>query len=587
MVAYVLHTSSCANTKGAPSGGPKDTIPPTVVDIYPQMDATGFPLEGGKIILEFNEYIQLKDVNKNVLLSPPQKKAVKVKIKGKSAVVEFQEPLAENQTYSLLFGKSIADNNEGNPLNGYSYTFSTGNEIDSMMYSGTVVDATTLFPIENATVAVYLNAKDSSVINELPSAVARTDKWGHFTLRNLKPQQYSLFAFTDENTNNKYDQSSELIAFAETQITPVEVMDIESPQLKYYDMKDTSACLARPSECELYLFKEKSSNQFIKDYKRFSRRGAYVSFNASNAIIDSFSIAGIRDGQILKQFNITEDSLSFWIDEPGKIADTLMLGIKYHKTDTSGKLSPAVENLRLVAPFENKNAKKNESDEKEPKKRKDLLEFTILADNRQVEQDGIVLIFKEPLKEILYDSISFIMTNPKQIVSDVEYTMIQDSLEINRYVIRPKEQFVKGNDYKLNFPQAIFRDINGFTNDSTVTKVTLPNSDNMSSITVEVKGVNARYIVELINDTRDKVFRKYIINEDAVLIFPYLEKGKYSIRITEDKNSNGLFDTGELLDRKAPEKVRLYTLPGGKNIIELDEKTDLEQTIEISEMFGK
>ena len=164
--------------------------------------------------------------------------------------------------------------------------------------------------------------------------------------------------------------------------------------------------------------------------------------------------------------------------------------------------------------------------------------------------------------------------------------MEQDSIEINKYVIRPQEQFVKGNDYEIKFPMGIFRDINGFTNDSTKTQITLPNSDNASSIAVEIINVGARYIVELINDTRTKVYRKYIINNDAVLEFPYLEKGKYAIRITEDKNNNGLLDTGDLLKRKQPEKVLLYTLPGGSEIIELNEKTDLEQTIDIKELFG-
>jgi uncharacterized protein (DUF2141 family) len=133
----------------------------------------------------------------------------------------------------------------------------------------------------------------------------------------------------------------------------------------------------------------------------------------------------------------------------------------------------------------------------------------------------------------------------------------------------------------------IFKDINGFANDSTETKITLPNSDNASSITLDVTGVNARYIVELINDTRSTVYRKYVINEDCELVFPYLDQGKYSIRITQDKNSNGLLDTGDLLSRKQPEKVLLYTLPGGKDIIELNEKTDLMQSVNIEELFEK
>lgn len=581
VVAYSLHTSSCASTKAAPSGGPKDTIPPVVVRTVPSEMAVGFPLEKGEITVLFNEYVQVKDAYKNILLSPPQKKAVKTRIKGKGVVVTFPEPLDSNQTYSLNFGASIVDNNEGNPLFGYSYSFSTGNEIDSLMFSGTIVDAATLFPVENATVALYLNPKDSTVMNELPKAVAKTDKWGYFTVKNIKGVPYTIYAFSDDNNNNKYDQGAEKIAFMENTFIPTEVMHKDSPQLQYYDPKDTLGCLARPSQVELRIFSEKSTNQFIKDYKRHSKRGAYIKFNAADAQIDSFSIAGIKDNQIIRQFNVTKDSLSFWINEPGKIADTLHLGIKYHKTDTAGVLVPFTEKLKLIAPFEKKKDVGNNSQE-----RKDLLKFNISADNKIVEQEGIVLTFPEPLVKKDFDSLSFIMSNPKQIKSNVKYTVEQDSIEINKYVIRPKEQFVKGNDYEIKFPMGIFRDINGFTNDSTKTQITLPNSDNASSIAVEIINVGARYIVELINDTRTKVYRKYIINNDAVLEFPYLEKGKYAIRITEDKNNNGLLDTGDLLKRKQPEKVLLYTLPGGSEIIELNEKTDLEQTIDIKELFG-
>lgn len=579
VVGYSFHTSSCASTKAAPSGGPKDTIPPVVVGAKPLENSINFPLDEGEIYISFNEYVQLKEAFKNILLSPPQKKAVKTRIKGKGIAVTFQEPLDSNQTYSLNFGNSIVDNNESNPLYGYSYSFSTGDAIDSLMLSGKVVDAQTLFPIENATVALYLDAKDSTVMNELPKAVAKTDKWGYFTVRNLKASAYNVFAFSDDNNNNKYDQGGEKIAFLDSTVTPSEVMHADAVQLKYYDPKDTVACLSRPGEVELSIFAEKPKTQYIKDYKRTSRRAAYIKFSAQNTQIDSFSIAGLKDEQVIRQFNVTNDSLVFWINEPGKVADTLELGLKYHKTDSSGRLVPSVEKLRLVAPVEKKDDKKKDE--------KNKLKFNIKADSKMVEQEGIVLEFTDPLVVKRFDTLVFVMSTPKQVKSNVEYTVEQDSIEINRYVIRPKVQFVPGNDYQIKFPMGIFKDINGFANDSTETKITLPNSDNASSITLDVTGVNARYIVELINDTRSTVYRKYVINEDCELVFPYLDKGKYSIRITQDKNSNGLLDTGDLLSRKQPEKVLLYTLPGGKDIIELNEKTDLMQSVNIEELFEK
>lgn len=593
VAAYSLHTSSCASTKAAPSGGPKDTIPPVVVAMVPAENNVSFPIEDGKIEIEFDEYVVIKDANQNILLSPPLKKQVKTKIKGKSVIVSFPEPLDSNQTYSLSFGESIVDNNEGNPYYGLTYSFSTGNEVDSMMLSGTVVDATSLFPIANATVALYLQAKDSTVMTTRPDAVARSDKWGYFTVKNLKRLPYHVFAFTDGNTNNRYDQGSETIAFIDTTITPVKVMGPDSPELKYYDPKDTMACLSRPVEVELLVFRENSKVQFIREDSRFSRRGMGIRFNASDVIIDSIGIDGISNDRLITQKNITNDSLTIWIKGGNKIADTLSLAIKYHKSDSTGTLVPTVEKLKMVAPIEKKqqrrgakqNAERGKSDK--PEKRKDLLEVIVTADNKMVEQEGITLEFKEPLAIMTMDSIKFKMKNPKMIESNVEYTMVQDSLDMTKYVIRPVERFIKGNDYQLVIPKATFKDINGFTNDSIDTRIVLPTDENLSILTLEMRNVDARYIVELINPSRSQVFRKYIISDDCDLEFPYLTAGDYSIRITEDKNNNGIIDTGEMLIRKQPEKVVLYKLDDGKDIIKIAERTELVQTVDIPKMFGK
>lgn len=592
IAAYSLHTSSCASTKAAPSGGPKDTIPPVVAGMVPTSNSVSFPLENGKIEIEFDEYVVIKDANKNILLSPPQKKQVKTRIKGKSVIVTFTEPLDSNCTYSLNFGEAIADNNENNPFYGLSYSFSTGKEIDSLMLSGTVLDATTLFPIANANVALFLQAKDSTVITTRPDAVARTDKWGYFTVRNLKNMPYHVFAYTDDNTNNRYDQGNEKIAFLDTVVTPVKVMKKDSQELQYYDPKDTLACLSRPSEVELLIFKENPTVQFIRENKRFSRRGMGIKFNASDAKIDSIGIDGIANERLITQNNITKDSLTIWIKDGNKVADTLRLAIKYHKTDSTGTLVPSVEKFKMVAPAEKKQqrkgARQNDGEKGQmPEKRKDLLEVFVNANNKMVEQEGIILQFKEPLAQMFTDSISFKMKTPRMIESNVEYTIEQDSLDITRYIVRPTNPYIRGNDYTLIIPKAALKDINGFTNDSLETKISLPNDENLSSLSLEIKNVDSRYIIELINPARSQVFRKYIVSEDCEIIFPYLSAGEYSIRITEDINNNGIIDTGDLLSRKQPEKVLLYKLEDGKDIIKIAERTELVQTVDIDTMFGK
>ena len=589
LAAYCLHSSSCANTRGAPTGGPKDTIPPVVLNMEPDSNAINFPVVKGKITITFDEYVQLKDPSKNIILSPPQKKRPKTSIKGKSIVVTFEEPLDSNTTYSLNFGNAIVDNNESNPLPFFTYTFSTGTTIDTMMLSGNVYDYATLLPVEGAAVSLYHNAKDSSVFNDLPAAVTKTDKWGYFVVRNIKNVPYRVYTIKDENNNNKYDPGLELVGFLDSLYTPNVIMEKGMPQLGIYDMKDTLACMSRPSEIELVMFPEKTTKQYIRDYKRVSERGSYIKFGAPNVQIDSFSIKGIKSSRVLQQLNATKDSLCFWIKDGSMIDDTLFVGIKYLKSDSLNNLVPTAENLKFILPKALRNKDKSndrsKQDNKE-KKRKDLLELSLKATPETLDQDGFVLEFPEPLLVAKQDSLRFTMIDPKQQKFNAPYTFTRDTADLKRYILMPVDEFKKGNEYELFIPQFAFKDIYGNTNDSTKLKVSLPNDEKLSSIAMQLTNVDTKYIIELVNDTRDKIFRRYTVTKDSTLLFPYLKEGDYSIRITQDLNANGRLDIGDVLAGKLPEKVRLYRLPGGEAIIKVGERMDIEQSVDLKELFN-
>ena len=162
---------------------------------------------------------------------------------------------------------------------------------------------------------------------------------------------------------------------------------------------------------------------------------------------------------------------------------------------------------------------------------------------------------------------------------------MQDSLNLRKYIVKPVEKLQVGYEYKLKIPHRKFKDINGFYNDSTDVKVTLPNDDALSTMFLNLSNVNNKYIVDLLNEKRTEVLRSFIIDKDQTLTFPYLKAGKYSIRITEDINRNGIVDTGILLEHKQPEKVRFYKLEDGTFLIEIPEMTELEQNIDVMEMF--
>ena len=578
--AIMVFSPSCANTTTPPSGGPKDTIPPVITEIYPILGQVNVPVKKTQLKIEFNEYVTVKDP-KSLYLSPPLEKAAKFKLKGKSVIVYFESDLDSNKTYTLDLTNAIGDNNEGNMFPGFTLVFSTGDVIDSMMVTGLVQDCNSLKPLKGATVMLYKDHADSAVFLKRPDAAVKTDEWGFFVLRNIQDTVYRMYALIDENNNNKYDPETEKIAFIDSLVTPVVVVNDTLPELQKYDMKDTVNCLARNTEYELNIFKEKPSKQMIVNKERVGERTAYITFMAPYAQVDSIWVKGVPSDKLITQFNIVQDSLEIWVNDPKPQPDTLVLNVKYLKTDTLGLLNSFTEEIKLLKPKKST----GKSSTRDIKKEDTTAVFKITAQPETVEQYGFTIEFTYPLVESAFDSLTFRYLNPRQQESIGRYTVTQDSLNLRKYVVRPAEKLQPGYEYFLKVPHRKFKDINGFYNDSSEVKVTLPNDDKLSSMILVLTNVKNKYIVDLLNEKRDKVLRSYIVDGDQSLIFPYLKAGKYSIRITEDLNRNGIVDTGILLEHKQPEKVRFYKLEDGTFLLDIPEMMELQQDIDVAEMF--
>lgn len=581
ILAMMIFSDSCANTTTPPSGGPKDTIPPVITKISPLPGSINVPRQKTKLVLEFNEYVKIQDP-KSLFLSPPLEKTPKYKLQGKGVVVTFESDLDSAKTYTLDVTNAIADNNEGNLFPGFTLVFSTGDRIDSMMVTGTVQDCNTLKPIKGATVMLYKDHADSALFLRRPDAAVKTDEWGFFCLRNIQDTVYRLYAIVDENNNNLYESESEKVAFFDTLVTPVLKVNDTLPELQKYDMKDTASCLARKSEFELNIFKEKPTKQMIVNKERVGERTAYITFMAPYAQIDSIWIKGVEPENLITQFNTMQDSLEIWVNDPKEQPDTFFLNVNYMKTDSLGLLNSFTEEIKLVKPKKNVAGK---SSQRDIKKEDTTCVVTIDAKPETVEQYGFVFEFKYPLVEEAFDSLTFRYLNPKQQEYTEKFTVVQDSLNLRKYVLRPNVKMLPGYEYFVKVPHRKFKDINGFYNDSTEVKVTLPNDDKLSTMNLKLSNVNNKYIVDLLNEKRDKIMRSYVVDHDSTLPFPYLKAGKYSIRITEDVNRNGVVDTGNLLEHKQPEKVLFYKLADGSSLISIIEMTELDQSIDIAEMF--
>jgi len=584
VLGSMMFSHSCANTTQAPSGGDKDTIPPRIVGFSPKHMSVNVPAHGTTLTFTFDEYVTIKKAS-NIVLSPPQQRPPKSRIRGKSVIVTFEEDLLPDMTYTLDFIDALADNNEGNIFPGFTYVFSTGDSIDSLMVTGIVQDCNTLDPVKGITVMLYKDHSDSAVYLNRPFAVTKTDDWGFFCLRNIKDTLYRLYAVKDDNNNNLYDPSdNELIAFADSLVRPVTVVNDTLLEVRKLDMKDTLSCLARKNEFELSLFREKPSRQLIKKKVRVSDRSSYVTFNAPNAHIDSMWIRGVPSGKLITQFNIQRDSLEVWVNDKARQPDTLHMYVNYRKTDSLGRLQPFLEHVKIYYSSEDGGKTASKSSRRDIKHEDTICLYKLSVDPETVEQYGYTLEFTYPIINEGFGDLSMRSINPRQQEEQMRFSVIPDSTNIRKFTIMPDEKLLAGYDYILKVPHRRFRDINGFYNDSTEVKVALPTDETLSKLNLVLTGVRQKYIIDLLPERRDKVLRQYVVDSDCTLDFPYLKAGTYCVRITEDINRNSIVDSGSLLEHRQPEKVKFFKLKDDFRF-EVMEAAEIDQTIDLEELF--
>lgn len=584
--ACCIVSKSCANTTTPPSGGPKDTIPPVLLKAMPENNTTNFPVYGQGVSLLYDEYTVVKN-QADIFVSPPTKRKPKTKIKGKNIVLTFQDTLEAGRTYTIDFGQSLADNNEGNLAPRFVYTFSTGETIDSMYFTGTVKNSQTLSPVKGIVVTAYSDLTDSACFKSIPDAAVKTDDWGYFVLRNIKPVPYRIYAYTDSDGDYKYDPDSDEIAFLDTVYTPSRVVADSIPELYgTFQMKDTLECKARESMISLATFKELQSIQYLQNSGRKTNNSGFLKFSAADVRINSLEFMGIPSDNVILQYNATRDSIDFWINVDYKLEDSLMVKLNYMKTDSTGVLAPATENLSLAVMRQQEEESSVRSRSKNEKKEKDtVFAMNVAVENETVEQKGVSLSSALPVIGIIRDSIRLTEKNPKGQTEEKPFTLSQDTIEIRKYRIMPDFELVKGYEYVLVIPQGTFTNLDKLPNSREEIKFQIPSSETLCSITLDFKNVDANYIVDLTPEKGEETLRQHVINANGKITIKYLKAGTYRIRLTRDRNGNGLPDTGNLLEKRQPEAVRFYQTAPESTVLQIPEASDIEQTIDIKNLF--
>jgi len=574
VIAIAFLLVGCANVV-MPSGGPKDTKSPVVLEASPANNSTGFT--GKTIHLTFDEFVTLNNPTNNVLISPPVSKKPTYRTSGKTLIIKFEEPLQPNTTYSINFGDAIKDLHEGNIFKGYTFNFSTGASIDSLSLKGKVISASALTPIDGMIVGLYSDDNESVTLDSLPykvkpNYITTTDKQGVFEFSGLADKDYLVFALKDANSNLIYDLPNEEIAFCtdlikpyyiDNQIITKPVIDtIKNDSIATYD----SILISVDSVFEvkktdypsyvLYSFIQEDSVQklFKKELVEegllrfvFRYPASNVSINALESLPDTFNITPVysmRQDTILWYFTPCKDSLLISINDGVKISDTTHFSLK---------------------PRENVSRRRRRQDENAVKR---LVLKNNLKGNKLKPEQPLIFVFNEPIVKVNQpDSMLFVENN------DTTYRKQQfEKLDNYGFKYQIVNDLKPENKYQVVIPDSVFFGARGYTNDTIKTAFNVQEESAFGNIylTVEIPANVPQVIIELTTEN-SKTIDTQIVTKTEELAFEYLDPGKYKLKATIDLDANGVWSPGSFTKRLQAEKIVFY-----QNILEVRANWDID-----------
>lgn len=513
-------------------GGPKDIIPPKVVRSAPANFSTNFT--GQRIVITFNKFVALKDIDKQKLISPPMIKDPEFKLKGKSLVITFKEPLQKDATYSIYMGNAIVDITEGNPLAGYSFVFSTGSSIDSLGMNGNVVEALDQKPPKDALAMLYEGTSDSLPYLTRPLYVARVSDSGDFRLNNLRKGHFKLIILQDLNSNYLYDKG-EAIAFADTllpahRLEPQKLDSLGKPV--HIKMKTRKGLV-------LSMFKESDSVQRVLRAAMVAPNHLQITARLAVKKPKLEKVVADNEGPwYLGETNATRDTLDYWLKNIK--SDSL------HFILRDGDKSLDTLNISIV--YKGKNALKAA---RSGVKQKLRLKLNVANGGSFALHSSLMLLADNPLKKADFSTFKLIQDS----VAIQPKAEFSDSLK-RRIIIN--NILLEGAQYQLIIPDSVFEDIYGSANDSIAVKFKTRTLKEYGSLRIKVHMKDPQsYVVQLLS-ADGKVVKEDRISADGKIEYPYLLPGKYKLKAIQDTNRNGRWDTGNYLRHLQPEHIIVF-----------------------------
>lgn len=519
----LVFTTMCASEK-ALEGGPRDKTPPVLLFCEPEFGTTNFTENIIKI--NFDEYLQLKNINEQMVISPPMKNKPDVQTRGKSVMIKIKDTLRQATTYTMFFGDAIADLNEGNPYTDFRYVFSTGTFIDSLSITGKIIDAENGEPVENIWVVLYPAASDTMFFTTTPYYISSTDKSGVFHLDQLKDTLYKCFAIEDINSNYFFDLPAERIAFLDSVIQPGYIT-------KRPDSLPDSIVFTPINTVPYVTMKLYSEPDTILKLMEYNLVEDYVIDFVFN-----------NDAPDIRFKSVDSLPLPTYIFKPGVFGDTL----RWWVTDTAY----SVMNLAVINDTVVLDTVKIQLSSKEKKTRRDFLTHNIMSGSKLSPEQKLTFRTKNPMAAINQSPVIL-----KSRGDSIEVSLkMCDSLNL---ALCLDYSLDVDTSYALIVNDSCIFDIYGNTNDSLVYSFAVANKKSFGSLELEVilPEAEGQYILSL-TDSRGKAITTRTLYDSKTVTFQYLRPGKYGFTLLLDEDVNGRWSSGRITKRLQPESVIKY-----------------------------
>ena len=575
LLMLVIVAYSCASM-GAPDGGPYDEMPPKFVGSSPRLHAVN--AKSKKFELEFDEFIKLEKPSEKVIISPPQMEQPEIKVVGKKVVGELLDTLKEATTYTIDFSDAIVDNNEGNPMGNFTYSFSTGATIDTMEVSGTVLNAADLEPIKGIQVGLHKNLNDSAFTTLPFERVSRTDSRGHFVIRGIAPGKYRIYALMDGNQNYLFDSKTETVAFSDSIIIP-SMMPATRQDTLWKDsltidtIKTVGYTRFMPDDIILRAFNEENTRQYFTGSQRDKENHFILKFSAKADTLPTLKGLNFNEKDaFIVEANEGNDSICYWIkDSLVYQMDTLALQMDYLYTDTLNQLVPKTDTLYLANKLtkEQREKLKKQDEEKKEKERKKrekkgekqkeeqipFLAMKVDAPSAFDVNRNILLAFDEPVARIDTSAIHLSVKEDTLWV-ETPFLFVTDSILPRQYEILAEWQPEK--EYQLKIDSAAVVGLYGLCTNKVEQTIKVKKLDEYGTLLFNLQGAGDKAIVELL-DNGGKVLRQQRVSPEGTADFYYLAPNtKYYVRMFNDRNGNGKWDTGNVEKHIQPEEVYYF-----------------------------